>query len=172
MSRLLPPLMRWLARWPLGLLHGLGGALGWVVFLTSPGYRRRFRANAARAGLTAAQARPAVAAAGRMLMELPPLWARPVDAPLPMPVQWQGGELIEQALAAGRGLVMLTPHLGCFEAIGQSYAARYGAGRGAMTVLYRPARKPWLRELVEAARRRPATQVESCSDEFSLHGGG
>jgi KDO2-lipid IV(A) lauroyltransferase len=147
--------MRWLARWPLWLLHGLGGALGWVVFLTSPSYRRRFRANAARAGLTAAQARPAVAAAGRMLMELPPLWARPVDAPLPMPVQWQGGELIEQALAAGRGLVMLTPHLGCFEAIGQSYAARYGAGRGVMTVLYRPARKPWLRELVEAARRRP-----------------
>ena len=155
MSRLLPPLMRWLAVWPLWLLHGLGGALGWAVFLTSPGYRRRFRANAARAGLTAAQARPAVAAAGRMLMELPPLWARPADAPLPMSVQWQGGELIEQALAAGRGLVMLTPHLGCFEAIGQSYAARYGAGRGVMTVLYRPARKPWLRELVEAARRRP-----------------
>lgn len=155
MSRLLPPLMRWLATWPLWLLHGLGGALGWGVFLASPGYRRRFRANAARAGLTAAQSRPAVAAAGRMLMELPPLWSRPTDAPLPMPVQWQGGELIEQALAAGRGLVMLTPHLGCFEAIGQSYAARYGAGLGAMTVLYRPARKPWLRGLVEAARRRP-----------------
>lgn len=147
--------MRLLAGWPLVLLHAAGGALGWVAFLASPNYRRRFRANAAQAGVPWSQARPAVAAAGRLIMELPPLWARPANAPLPMAVIWHGGELIEQAQAAGRGLVMLTPHLGCFEAIGQSYASRFGSGRGAMTVLYRPARQPWLRDLVEAARRRP-----------------
>ncbi|MBL0718288.1 lysophospholipid acyltransferase family protein [Piscinibacter sp. Jin2] len=147
--------MRGLAGWPLGLLHFLGGGLGWAVYLLSPSYRRRFDRHAAQAGLSKSQARAAIPSAGRMLAELPPLWARPLDAPLPMPVQWQGGELIEQAQAAGRGLLMLTPHLGCFEAIGQSYAARYGAGRGLMTVLYRPARKPWLREIVESSRRRP-----------------
>jgi KDO2-lipid IV(A) lauroyltransferase len=155
MSRFLTTLMRALAAWPLPLLHALGAALGWGVYLASPSYRRRFRANARQAGVPWARARGGVAAGGRLLMELPPLWSRPADAPLPMPVHWEGGALIEQAQAAGRGLVMLTPHLGCFEAIGQSYAARYGAGRGAMTVLYRPARKPWLRELVESARRRP-----------------
>lgn len=154
-ARALAALMRLLARWPLPLLHALGGLLGWGVWLASPAYRRRFAAHAAQAGLSPAQARAAIPAAGRMLAELPPLWARPQAAPLPMPVQWQGGELIEQAQAAGRGLVLLTPHLGCFEAIGQSYAARYGAGRGLMTVLYRPARKPWLREIVETSRRRP-----------------
>jgi Kdo2-lipid IVA lauroyltransferase/acyltransferase len=46
--------------------------------------------------------------------------------------------------------VFLTPHLGCFEATAQGYAARYGR----ITVLYRPARKPWLRELVDTARER------------------
>ncbi|HEU4459267.1 MAG TPA: lysophospholipid acyltransferase family protein [Methylibium sp.] len=147
--------LRMLSSWPLRLLHAVGGPLGWLVYLASPTYRRRFRANAAQAGVPWPKAREAIGAAGRMLTELPTLWLRPVQAPLPVAVGWEGGELIEQAQAAGRGLVMLTPHLGCFEAIGQSYAQRYGAGRGAMTVLYRPARKPWLRPLVEQARRRP-----------------
>ena len=147
--------VRFLARFPLRWLHALGALVGWGVYLASPTYRARFRANAARAGVPWAQSRFGIAAAGRMMMELPPLWLRPPGAALPMPVQWQGGELIEAAQAAGRGLVMLTPHLGCFEAIGQSYAQRYGGGRRAMTVLYRPARMACLRDLVETARRRP-----------------
>jgi KDO2-lipid IV(A) lauroyltransferase len=146
---------RFLAHVPLRWLHACGAPLGWLVYWASPSYRARFRANIAQAGVPWAHARDAIAAAGRLMMELPPLWLRAPDAPLPVPVHWQGGALIEAAQAAGHGLVMLTPHLGCFEAIGQSYAQRYGAGRGAMTVLYRPARKPWLRDLVEAARRRP-----------------
>ena len=68
--------------------------------------------------------------------------------------QWQGAELIDAALAAGRGLVLLTPHLGCFEVTAQAYAERFGATQP-ITVLYRPARKAWLRELVDTARARP-----------------
>ncbi len=151
----LKALMRFLAHVPLRWLHAVGVPLGWLVFAASPSYRRRFRANAEHAGVPWAAARGAIASGGRALMELPVLWLRPPDAALPVAVEWQGSELIEQAHAAGRGLVLLTPHLGCFEVIGQSYAQRHGAGRGAMTVLYRPARKPWLRDLVEAARRRP-----------------
>jgi KDO2-lipid IV(A) lauroyltransferase len=129
--------------------------LGWLAYGLSPSYRRRFRENVAQAGIAPREARRAIASAGRLLTELPPLWLRPHEEPLRVPVRWFGGELIDAAQAAGRGLVMLTPHLGCFEVVGQSYAEQYGAGRGAMTVLYRPARKPWLRPLVEAARRRP-----------------
>lgn len=158
MPRLLTTLLRLLSGWPLWLLHALGTAIGWGTYLGSPRYRRRFRANAAQAGVPWPRARAAIAAGGHLMAELPPLWGRAADASLPMPVHWEGGELIEQAQAAGRGLVLLTPHLGCFEAIGQSYAARYGTRCGAMTVLYRPARKPWLRGIVESARRRPGLE--------------
>ena len=48
----------------------------------------------------------------------------------------------------GRGVVFLTPHLGCFEVTAQAYAERFGAAHGPITVLYRPARKAWLRGLV------------------------
>ncbi|MEY4754573.1 MAG: hypothetical protein RJA44_2248 [Pseudomonadota bacterium] len=128
--------------------------LGWLTYWASPGYRRRLREHSAQAGLSWPEARPAVSAAGLMLAELPWLWTRPHDERLGTLVQWQGAELIDAALARGRGLLILTPHMGCFEMIGQAYAERWGAAQP-MTALYRPARKPWLTELVARSRQRP-----------------
>jgi KDO2-lipid IV(A) lauroyltransferase len=147
-------LVRWLSNWPLPWLHALGGVLGWIAYLASPTYRRRLRENAARAGLGAAQARAAVAEAGRLVAEVPWLWLGRETRPVSARVSWEGAHLIEEALAAGRGLVLLTPHLGSFEACAQAYAERWGA-RHPLTALYRPAKQPWLRELEEGARSRP-----------------
>lgn len=152
--RTMPTLLRWLARRPLRLLHALGAALGWLVWLLSPHYRRRLAANAALAGVGVRERRAAVAEAGRMSLETARLWLRPPGAPLPDPVQWEGAALLEQALEAGRGVVLLTPHLGSFEVCAQAYAERFGA-RQPLTVLYRPARNASLRELEETARARP-----------------
>lgn len=138
-------LFRAFALLPLPLLHAVGAALGWLSFLASGTYRRRFLDNARQAGYTLAQIHAAVSEAGKLLAELPRLWfGRPVA------VQWAGDELIATALARGRGIVFLTPHLGCFEVTAQGYAARFGP----ITVLYRPARKPWLRDLVDTSRMR------------------
>jgi KDO2-lipid IV(A) lauroyltransferase len=92
--------------------------------------------------------RAAVAAAGRLVAELPRLW---FGAAVPM--EWEGAQWIDAAHRQARGIVFLTPHLGCFEVTAQGYAARYGAQRGPITVLYRPARKPWLRNLMDSARK-------------------
>ena len=147
--------LRWLARRPLWLLHALGGALGWLAYSASPTYRRRLRENAALAGLSAATRRAAVAEAGRLVLELPRLWLRPRNQSIEDPVRWEGEALIDQLLDAGRGLIVLTPHIGSFEVVAQAYAERFGA-RQPMSVLYRPALQPWLRELEETARARPA----------------
>ena len=146
--------LHWLSRRSLGVLHALGALLGWAGYALSGSYRQRLRANAALAGIGAGQRRAAVAEAGRMVAELPRLWLRPAAEPLQPAVRWQHAELIDAALDAGRGLMILTPHLGAFEVIGQAYAERFGA-RQPMTALYRPARKAWLRELETTARNRP-----------------
>ena len=151
----MPSLGPWLAARSLRLLHAWGGLLGWVGYLLSPSYRRRLDDNAAAAGLTPAQRRAAVADAGRLVMELPRLWLRPVAQPIADPVRWEGAELLEGLLAQGRGLVLLTPHMGSFEVSAQAYAERFGAQQP-ITVLYRPARQAWLRELEETARARTA----------------
>ena len=147
-------LIRWLSRWRLSTLHAWGACMGWLAYGLSPAYRQRFDANAAAAGLSRAQRRQAVAQTGRMVAELPWLWLRPAGRPLAGLVQWQGDGLISDALDAGLGLVLLTPHLGCFEACAQAIAERFGQ-RTRLTAMYRPARQPWLRSLEETARARP-----------------
>jgi KDO2-lipid IV(A) lauroyltransferase len=88
-----------------------------------------------------------------MLFEIPWLWLRPRNLPLGDWVRWEGAEKVSATLDKGRGLLILTPHLGCFEAAGQAYAERFGA-REPMTAMFRPARQAWLRDLVAASRDR------------------
>lgn len=147
--------VRWLSRRSLTFLHSAGGFLGWLTYWSSPTYRRRLDANAALAGLTAAERREAVADAGKLVLEMPRLWLRPRDQPIADPVRWENAELLESLLGRGKGLVLLTPHMGSFEIAAQAYAERYGS-RQPLTVLYRPAKKALLRELEETARARPA----------------
>ena len=128
----------------------MGWVCGWGVFAASGVYRRRFLANARQAGMAWRQWLGAVGAAGQLVAELPRLWfGRPVA------VQWAGAEHIDAALVQGRGVLFLTPHLGCFEVTAQAYASRYGQLSQPMTVLYRPPRKAWLNALITTARARP-----------------
>jgi KDO2-lipid IV(A) lauroyltransferase len=154
--------LRWLARRSLRFLHAMGAILGWVVYALSPSYRQRLRVNAARGGITQQQRRQSVAEAGKMVMESLRLWLRPPEQPIADPVQWEGEQLIEDALAQGRGLVFLTPHMGSFEITAQAYAQRFGARRP-ITVMFRPARYRMLRELEETARARPALATAPAS---------
>ena len=150
----MPFVFRFFSLLPLWLLHALGALMGWTAFLASATYRRRFLQNAALAGYRFAQVRAAVAHAGRMAAELPRLWLG--AAP---PCRIVGEEHLSQARAAGRGIVFLTPHLGGFEMSGQAVALRWGATHGPITVLYRPARQPWLARVMETARNRPGMQA-------------
>src|SRR5690606_10305669 len=55
--------------------------------------------------------------------------------------------VVRDALAEGRGILYLTPHLGCFE-----ITARYLIQHGRITVMYRPPRQGFLEPLMEQAR--------------------
>ena len=129
--------------------------MGWLAFVASPVYRRRFLDNAALAGYRFSQVRAGVAHAGRMVAELPRLWLGAV----PPPCRLVNGDCVERAYAAGRGIVFLTPHLGCFELSAQATARRWSAQHGPITVLYRPARQAWLAKVMETARNRPGMQA-------------
>ena len=147
-------LVRWLSRRPLWLLHSLGGFVGRLSYLLSPAYRHRFVANVQQAGVPVAAAQPAIAEAGRLACELPFLWLRPAAEPVRPALQLHGAELVEAAHALGKGIVFLTPHMGCFEVTAQAIAERFAARHGPITVLYRPARQAWLRELMDGSRAR------------------
>ncbi|WP_026354552.1 lysophospholipid acyltransferase family protein [Massilia niastensis] len=140
-------LFRFLSVFPLPFLHALGAGLGWLVYLASPSYRRRLRDNLARAGYDSHR-RQAVAEAGKAIIELAFVWcANPERVARHASVE--NFELVQSRLDAGRGIVFLTPHLGCFEMTAQQIALQT-----ALTVMYRPPRKSALKPLVEGARAR------------------
>ena len=147
-------LFRWSAALPLWFLHGCGWLLGWFVFLASATYRRRFLVNSALAGFRFAQVRGAIGSAGKMVAELPRLWMG-----APVACEWDNDACVDAAYARGKGVLFLTPHLGCFEVTAQALAARYGSRYGALTVLYRPARQAWLAGFMEATRNRPGLRT-------------
>jgi Kdo2-lipid IVA lauroyltransferase/acyltransferase len=57
--------------------------------------------------------------------------------------------LVEEAEAAGRPIIFVTPHLGCYD-----IAGRYVASRVSITALYRPPKLRWLEPIMEAGRAR------------------
>ena len=139
-------LVRLLAALPLSWLQATGRLLGTVVYLFPGRYRRRLQANAAQAGYADPSfARRAAAESGAMILEIPKVWWR-----TPQCLALTGGDqedVVRGALAEGRGVLYLTPHLGCFE-----ITARYVAQRLPMTVMFRPPRKDMLAPLLDTAR--------------------
>ncbi len=142
-------LFRGLAWLPLPVLHGFGWLLGWLGFVFSPKYRRRLLGNIRQANMSLGTALASVGESGKMAAETPRLWLG-----APVPVEWVGIERVEAALSEGSGVLMFTPHLGCFEVIGQAFALRFGH-QVTLTALYRPSRQAWLQDIMAGARNRP-----------------
>jgi KDO2-lipid IV(A) lauroyltransferase len=148
---------RLLSRLPLVWLHRLGAVAGWASWLLSPTYRRNLRENMllALGEQSAARVRAAaIAHAGRQSLELPKIWLRPLDEVAGRVVRVSGRELIDAAARAGRGILYLTPHLGCFEITAQ-YLSRFAP----ITVLYRPPKQAWLQAMIEAGRARAQLHI-------------
>lgn len=143
-------LFRLLSRLPLAVLQALGAALGLVVYAASGVYRQRLRANLQQAGYDPAKlARKAAAQAGRMVGELPAVWfRRDGNAPVHR-VQVIGKEHVDAARAQGKGVLYLTPHLGCFDV-----SAQIASSWGPITVMFRPPRKAALQPVALASRQR------------------
>lgn len=149
MTAFIQSLFRFCALLPLPVLHAVGWVLGWISFLSSGRYRRRLLSHVGQAGFPQRVARASVGEAGKMVAELPRLWLGK-----PMTYGWEGASLVEAAVAHGSGVLFLTPHQGCFEITAQALAERFGQHMP-ITVLFRPSRQPWMRDLVATARERP-----------------
>jgi KDO2-lipid IV(A) lauroyltransferase len=156
-------LARLLAVLPLSVLHLFGALSGRLVYLVSTRYRRLLWSNLRAAGyIEAALLRQSIDEAGKGLLELPAIWLRPHETVAGWVVQVSGWELVEAALAQGRGVILLTPHLGCFEIAAQYYAYRAPAS-APLTALYRPPKQKALEQLMLAGRDRPGLRMASAS---------
>ena len=154
-------LFKRLAYFPLPALHRMGNLFGWLAYLFSGAYAERLRQNLGHAleyqqgseGYPEDQFRTLlranVAEAGKSVMELAWIWQRPLDEVTASVKHCYGWEHIETARAQGKGVIVLTPHFGCFELVGLYVAARLP-----MTCMYRRPRSPALDALMHTGRER------------------
>jgi len=146
------------ARLPLRVNHWLGAVLGWAMYVLSPRLRQRTRENLARyfayTGLSDKKAqtqllRQTISESGKGIAELAVVWLAPVTRLHGLVKTCSGWEHVAAAQKQGKGIIFVSPHLGCFD-----IAGRYLSSRLELVALYRPPKLKWLEPLMQAGRAR------------------
>lgn len=154
-------LCRLIARLPLGLLQFLGLLSGWLAWLVSPRHRRIMRETLQQSGIATTPGefhqilRQSIAEQGISALELIKHWLRPVPELLRHVHERRGWENVEAALASGRPIMFLSPHLGALEMTGVCIA---GLVPRTLAPLYRPPKQAFLEPLMIASRSRSGAQ--------------
>ncbi len=84
---------------------------------------------------------------GKTLLEAPIIWRRSRERFLALVKESPGIEAVHQAHAEGRGIILLTPHIGAWELGGLFCSAHWP-----MTILYKPPKQAALEEPIRSAR--------------------
>lgn len=148
-------LLRLLARLPLKTNHAVGSALGLMAYLFSHKFSQLTYDNLQQSGLGPDEKSfrellsRSVRETGKGVTELIVAWFRPEDAVARLVVGHEGWEHVEAAQKTGKGIIFVTPHLGCYD-----IAGRWLDSRIPTRFLYRAPKMPWVQKLMDAGRDR------------------
>jgi KDO2-lipid IV(A) lauroyltransferase len=141
---------------PLAWLQAMGSALGHLGAILPGRYRKRAFQNLRLAypEATPAMDRLAMIELLQMFLELPYLWAKRNADKLDQIIRCDDWALIDDALAQGKGVILISPHIGAFEMLGPFYTRRHNA-----TVIFKEPRMQWLKLLINRIRLSPALKL-------------
>lgn len=144
-----------LALLPLPVLHATGAAFGWLLWLSSPSIQKEVSRNLGHSDVAIDPKnyrhilRKNIVETGKSILETLAIWQKPLADVIKWVNQRSGWDGVEAALVQGKGIIFLTPHLGCFEITSLYFAAHHP-----ITILYRPPKQKWLLPLMESGRSR------------------
>lgn len=146
-------LLRLLALLPLRVLHGIGSGLGRLLLWRRGRMVRNTAANLriARPQLDGAGQetllREVMIESGRSVSEIVKVWGAGAERALELVREVRGAALLDAALAAGKGVIIAAPHLGCWELLNY-----WLCRRTPMAILYRPPRIAAIEGLLRKVR--------------------
>jgi len=159
-ARLVIALLQLSAALPCGVRAALAQLGGTLLWLTASRSRKTTETNLALCfpqmpvAARRALAQQSLIETVRLGLEMGPAWLWPADAALGLIDHVEGRELMETAKSAGRGIVILAPHIGNWELLGLWLGRHYQAIH-----LYQPPKSPLLDQLIQSARSRSGAQV-------------
>lgn len=147
-----------LARLPLLWMHRVGWMIGWLFILIPNRERLHAEINLRLCypELTELDRRSlrdqSLVQAGRTFTEMAAVWFWPTERILGLIQSVSGAHHLQRE--PGQGLIVLAPHLGCWE-----IAGHYLASMGSTTILYRPPRKKAFDPIIKNARERSGAKL-------------
>ena len=136
---------------PLPTLQRLGRFFGWLAWCLPGSYKESAKRNLQQAFPESdpRMLRAAMMSVGQLMFEMPFWWTRRNESALDATLQCDNWQQFDEALRLEKGVILLSPHVGCFELLGPIFGARYPA-----TVLFRPPRMVWLSDWIVKMRSR------------------
>ena len=151
--RLLFVALRIAGRLPLSLLHQCGVLIGHFLWLADGRSRRVTERNLAlvqaATGIAATpqRARAILAETGKSITEVARIWSGNPQATLALVRKVHGEPILTEMRDCGRGLIVVAPHLGCWELLNYWLAARMP-----LSIVYRPPKRAKLEPFLLRAR--------------------
>ncbi|WP_229006993.1 lysophospholipid acyltransferase family protein [Methylophilus sp. Leaf408] len=151
---------KFIAWLPLSLVHRLGAGLGWLSYCLDRksnqiALNNILQSRLAENPLQAQQLmKRSRLEAGKALLETFFIWGQSAERLLPFIQQVHGWETVSEAQKNGKGLIFLTPHLGCFE-----ITSIYYGSQSPIKVLYRPPKMQSLSNLVVSGRQKGKVEM-------------
>jgi Kdo2-lipid IVA lauroyltransferase/acyltransferase len=138
---------------PLGALHVVGRFFGYLMWVLPGSFKDRALKNI-RLVVPANQAVTGVKASlvhvATLFLEMPYWWsAKHVEQRMADQIRDHDWSEIDQVLSLGRGVILISPHIGNFELLGPVFSQRHRA-----TVLFRIPSIAWLRDWLLDLRNR------------------
>tara|TARA_R110002110_G_scaffold205066_7_gene417068 strand:+ start:202328 stop:203224 length:897 start_codon:yes stop_codon:yes gene_type:complete len=163
-AALVRTLLRMLSLLPLVFARGLGRVFGRLAWLFNGRSRRVTQRNIElafpdqSAQFQTQLARRSLSSTAELMAETGRIWLRPWSQVSRLILQVEGADFISDALANGRGVVVLVPHLGNWEMVGLHLATL-----GPTVSLYEPPKLAGLGPIIEASRQRSGARLVPAS---------
>jgi KDO2-lipid IV(A) lauroyltransferase len=141
--------LRLFSRLPLPIAHGIGTVMGLLALLRGR-HRSVVKKQMQLTGLYSPhQLLRTGIELGKGMAEFPWVWLAPLPKVFKRVREVRGWEHIEAAQKNGAAIVLLAPHLGCWEICGMFVAQRLS-----FTALYSPPKQEWVHEIMRDGRER------------------
>lgn len=152
--------LRLFALLPWRAVQGLGGLIGWLMWMLPNRSREVARINLAKCfpELNATERErllgDSLQQIGKTFTESACAWIWPADKTLRLVKEVEGLDVLEQALASGKGVVGITSHLGNWEVLNHFYCAQCKP-----IIFYRPPKLKAVDDLLQRQRVQLGNKV-------------